>query len=58
MAADEKRFVQPREIQRGEGGAKRLMRFLRARGSAELGKVASGSTAQCYWLEDREWDLR
>ena len=38
----------------GEGGAKGRVRSLRARGSAELGKVASGSTTQGLLLEDRK----
>ena len=30
------------------------MKLLRARGSAELGKVASGSATQVLWLRDRK----
>ena len=45
---------QPREIHRGEGGAEGRMRLLRARGSAELGKVASGSATQGLWLGNRK----
>ena len=34
----------------GERKAKGRVRFLRARGSAELGRVASGSAVQGFWL--------
>ena len=30
------------------------VKLLRARGSAELGKVASGSATQGFWLQDRK----
>ena len=30
------------------------MRLLRARGLADLGKVASGSVTQCFWLGNRK----
>ena len=38
----------------GEGRAKGRVRFLRARGSAELRKVASGSATQGLWQGDRK----
>ena len=34
--------------------AERRMRFLRARGLAELGQVASDSATQVLWLENRK----
>ena len=37
-----------------ERGAERRMRLLKARGSAELGKEASGSATQGLWLGDRK----
>ena len=42
-----------KKFSRAEGGAKGRVRLFRARGSAELGKVASGSTTQGLWLGDR-----
>ena len=39
-----------------EEGAKGRVRLLRARGSAELGKVASGSATQGLWLGDRKME--
>ena len=38
----------------GKGGAERGMRLLRARGSVELGKVASVSGTQSFWLGNRK----
>ena len=38
----------------GEGRAKGQMRLPRTRHSAELGKVASGSVTQGFWLGDRK----
>ena len=35
-------------------GAKGRVRFLRERGSAELGKVVSGSAMRDLWLRDRK----
>ena len=38
----------------GEGLAEIGMRLLRARGSAELGQIASGSATQGLWLRNRK----
>ena len=45
---------QPQEIHRERSGNKRRIKFLSACGSAELGKVASGSATQGLWLGDRK----
>ena len=42
----------PRKLQRGRREADKEMRLIRARGSAELGQVASGSAAQNFWREN------
>ena len=42
----------------GEKRAKERVRLLRARGTAELRKVASSSATQGFWLETEKWDLR
>ena len=46
-------YGQPQEVQRGRRGSKRTSETCQARGSAELGKVASGSTTQGVWLGGR-----
>ena len=38
----------------GEGGAEEQMRLLKARRSAKLGNVASGSATQGFWLRERK----
>ena len=38
----------------GKGEAEREMRLLKARGSADLGKVASTSATQGLWLRNRK----
>ena len=38
----------------GEGRAKERVRLHKARGSAELGKVATGSATQGLWQGDRK----
>ena len=40
------------KFSKGERRAKERMRLLRARGSAELREVASGSAAQSLWLRN------
>ena len=40
-----------------ERRAKRRVRLLRTRGSAELREVASGSAKQGLWLRNGKWDL-
>ena len=52
MAVDEE--WQSQEIQWGEERAKGRMRLLRARGLAELEKIASSSATQSLWLGDRK----
>ena len=55
VAVDEKRCMAAGNILAEEKGrAKGRIRLSRARGSAELGKVASGSAAQGLWLGDRK----
>ena len=43
-----------KKLSRGEGRAEGQAKLLRARGLAELGKVASGSTTQSLWLRDQK----
>ena len=38
----------------GEEGAERQMRFSRALGATKLGKIASGSATQSFWIRDKE----
>ena len=42
------------KFSKGEGGEKGRVRLHRARGSVQLGKVASGFAAQGLWLGDRK----
>ena len=54
-AVDEERFeAAARNLAWEKGKAKGRVRLLRARGSTELGKVASGSAKQGLWLGDRK----
>ena len=55
MAVDEETFVA--RNQREKGRTKRRVKFLRARGSAELEKIASGPATQGPCWETEMWDL-
>ena len=53
VAVDEERLEAAVRNSAGEmGEQKRRVRLLRARGSAELGKIASGSATQRLWLRN------
>ena len=54
MAVDEERLRQPQEIQGEKRVSRRTSGLFRARGSAELGKVAYASAKQGLWLENRK----
>ena len=43
-----------KKFSKGKGEAEGRVRLLRARGSAELEKIASGSAMQGLWLGDRK----
>ena len=52
------RFVAAAKNSVGEKGeAEKQIRLLRARASAELREVASGSATQGLWLRNRKWNL-
>ena len=54
LAVDKERFVAAERNSAKKGGAERRMRLLKARGSAELKKVAFNSATQGVWLENRK----